>query len=82
MGARKQEQTDLARCVVLNCLGIIIYQDLKNRNRNMSNILPEIVNIFIAETRVNFKFDSNCKSSFLQLTIDSLSSLIIDIYPE
>ncbi|XP_053203445.1 ral GTPase-activating protein subunit alpha-1-like [Panonychus citri] len=80
MGARKQEQTDLARCVVLNCLGIIVYQDLKNRNRNMSNILPEIVNIFIAETRFNNRYLSRVACDMLKLQTDHINFLA-EAYP-
>lgn len=53
IGASKKDQTDLERCIVLNCLGILIYREVKHRNSVISDQFSEIVNIFIAETRVS-----------------------------
>ena len=63
LSASKQEQADIERSIILNCLGIFVYQVLQTKSNSLGERLFEIINIFISETRVKKK--PNLNQSFL-----------------
>lgn len=65
--ANKQEQTDIERSIILNCLGVFLFQEIQAKSNSIGERLIEIINIFISETKLNNRMIPRIACSVLNL---------------